>query len=148
MKAEGSPTNALDRLRRDLAGIEAHDDPALLRSKSVDFHWYSPILSELLQDKTADLLVVPRDIGELHRIAAACARHRVPLTLRGGGTGNYGQCTPLERGVIVETLALNNVQVHEGYATVQTGCIIAALEDAARASGQEILMFPGSFRMP
>ena len=144
MRAEGAPTNALDRLRQDLAGIEAHDDPALLRSKSVDFHWYSPILSEMLRDKTADLLVVPRDIGELRRIAAACARHRVPLTLRGGGTGNYGQCTPLERGVIVETLALNNVQVHDGFATVQTGCIIAALEDAARASGPEILMFPST----
>ena len=29
------------------------------------------------------------------RVAAACARHRVPLTVRGGGTGNYGQAVPL-----------------------------------------------------
>ncbi len=136
--------NPIARLREELAGIEAHDDPALLRSKSVDFHWYSPILTELLRDKTADLLLLPRDMGELRRIAAACARHAVPLTLRGGGTGNYGQCTPLARGVIVETLALDRVQIHAGYATVQTGCIIARLEDAARASGQEILMFPST----
>ena len=136
--------NPIARLREELAGIEAHDDPALLRSKSVDFHWYSPILTELLRDKTADLLLLPRDMGELRRIAAACARHAVPLTLRGGGTGNYGQCTPLARGVIVETLALDRVQIHNGYATVQTGCIIARLEDAARASGQEILMFPST----
>jgi FAD/FMN-containing dehydrogenase len=136
--------NALDRLRHDLAGIEIHDDPALMRSKSVDFHWYSPVLTDLLRDKSADLLAVPHTIDELQRIAAACARLRVPLTLRGGGTGNYGQCTPLQRGVIVETLALNRVQVHPGHATVQTGCIIAALEDAARATGQEILMFPST----
>lgn len=136
--------NAIVLLRRELAGIEAHDDPALLRSKSVDFHWYSPILSQQLRDKTADLLLVPHSIDELRRIAAACARHRVPLTLRGGGTGNYGQCTPMERGVIVETLALDAVQIHAGYATVQTGCIIAALEHAARATGQEILMFPST----
>ncbi len=34
------------------------------------------------------------------RVAAACARHRVPLTVRGGGTGNYGQAVPLEGGVL------------------------------------------------
>ncbi len=131
-------------LKQDLAGIECHDDPALLRSKSMDFHWYSPVLTELLKDKTADLLVVPKDMDELGRVAAACARHRVPVTLRGGGTGNYGQCTPMERGVIVEMLKLDGVAIHPGSATVQTGCIIGRLEDAARATGQEILMFPST----
>ncbi len=136
--------DTLAALRRDLAGIECHDDPALLRSKSMDFHWYSPVLTELLRDKTADLLVVPRDMAELKRVAAACARHRVPVTLRGGGTGNYGQCTPMERGVIIEMLRLDQVSIHAGSATVQTGCIIGKLEDAARATGQEILMFPST----
>ena len=136
--------NQVDLLRRDLSGVEMHDDPALLRSKSMDFHWYSPILTELLRNKTADLLVVPKDVGELQRIASACARHRIPVTLRGGGTGNYGQCTPMLGGVIVETLALSGVQIHPGSATVQTGCIIAALERAARATGQEVLMFPST----
>ena len=65
-------------------------------------------------------LAVPKDVDELRRIAATCARHRIPVTLRGGGTGNYGQCTPMQRGVIVETLALNGVQIHPGSATVQT----------------------------
>lgn len=136
--------SAIDDLRRDLAGIEVHDDPALLRSKSKDYHWYSPVLTELLRDKTADLLLVPASVEELRHIAAACARHRVPITLRGGGTGNYGQCTPMQRGVIVETLALRKVVVHDGSATVQTGCVIADLETAARATGQEILMFPST----
>ncbi len=134
----------LRSLRQALDGIEMHDDPALLRAKSVDFHWYSPVLTELLRDKTADLLLVPRNMDQMRRIASACARARVPVTLRGGGTGNYGQCTPMQRGVIVETLALDAVQVHAGYATVQTGCIIAALERAACATGQEILMFPST----
>ncbi|MCJ0761662.1 FAD-binding oxidoreductase [Variovorax terrae] len=134
----------IESLKQALAGIEWHDDPGLLRSKSKDFHWYSPVLTELLQDKTADLLVQPRDMDELRRVAAACARLRLPVTLRGGGTGNYGQCVPMERGVIIETLRLDAVQVRPGSATVQTGCIIERLEQAARATGQEILMFPST----
>ncbi len=138
------PAARLAALRAELTGIECHDAPALLRAKSVDFHWYSPILTELLKDKTADLLVVPANLDELRRVASACARHRVPVTLRGGGTGNYGQCTPLAGGVIVEMLRFDAVTIHPGHATVQTGCIIGRLEAAARATGQEILMFPST----
>lgn len=129
----------------DKAHIAWAQDPALLRAKSVDYHWYSPILTELLADKCAELLVTPANLQELRTVAAACARLRLPVTLRGGGTGNYGQCTPMEGGVVIELLALRSVQVQEGYATVQTGCLIEALETAARATGQEILMFPSTY---
>ena len=81
----------IEQVRQALSGIECHDDSGLLRSKSKDFHWYSPVLSALLQDKTADLLVIPKDVEELRRVASACVRFRVNVTLRGGGTGNYGQ---------------------------------------------------------
>jgi len=131
-------------VRRDLAGIDCSDEPAVLRAKSTDFHWYSPVLTELLRGKVADLLVVPADLDQLARVAAACARHRVPVTLRGGGTGNYGQCVPLAGGVVVEVTRLDRVTIHPGSATVQTGCIIERLEREARATGQEILMFPST----
>jgi len=39
--------------------------------------WYSPILNEQLDGKSADLIVAPRDEAEVVRVAAACARHRV-----------------------------------------------------------------------
>lgn len=136
--------NQIETLKRALAGIEMHDDPALLRRKSKDYAWYSPVLSELLRDKTADLLVLPASIDELRLVAAACARQRIAVTLRGGGTGNYGQCTPMQRGVIIETLKLDTLDIRPGSATVQTGCIIDRLEHAARASGQELLMFPST----
>jgi FAD/FMN-containing dehydrogenase len=76
--------------RAALDGIELIIEPALVRQKSRDFFWFSPILKPLLTGKTADLVAVPHDEAEVIRIAAACARHRVPLTVRGGGTGNYG----------------------------------------------------------
>ena len=80
----------VDALRADLAGISIADDAATLRIKSRDVYWFSPILKPLLDGRQADLVVLPNDKGEVIRVAGACARHRVPLTVRGGGTGNYG----------------------------------------------------------
>ncbi len=99
----------LDALRTDLVGIALADDAATLKLKSRDFFWFSPILKPVLEDKRADLVAAPRSKDEVIRIAAACARHRVPLTVRGGGTGNYGQAVPLEGGVLLDMSGLDRV---------------------------------------
>jgi FAD/FMN-containing dehydrogenase len=100
---------ALNALKADLSGVALADDAATLKLKSRDFFWFSPILKPLLEDKRADLVAMPRDRNEVIRIAAACARHRVPLTVRGGGTGNYGQAVPLAGGVILDMSGLDRI---------------------------------------
>jgi FAD/FMN-containing dehydrogenase len=85
----------IDEFLADIAGIEATTDMADLKRNSRDYYWYSPILADQLKNKVADVAVTPRDEGEVVRVAAACAKHRIPLTVRGGATGNYGQCVPL-----------------------------------------------------
>ena len=99
----------LSALKADLAGIAMADDAATLKLKSRDFFWFSPILKPLLEDKRADLIAAPRSKDEVVRIAAASARHRVPLTVRGGGTGNYGQAVPLSGGVVLDMTGLDRV---------------------------------------
>ena len=89
-------------LRRDLADIPLLEDAGSLRMRSRDFFWFSPILKEMLDDKRAEIVAVPRNKSDVVRVAAACARHRVPLTVRGGGTGNYGQAVPLAGGVVLD----------------------------------------------
>jgi len=71
-----------------LSGLELIDHPVQLRQRSRDFYWYSPILKRQLDGKAADLIAVPRTVEEVMRVAAACARLRVPLGVRGGATGN------------------------------------------------------------
>src|SRR5882757_5658380 len=88
--------------RQDLSDIPILEDPGSLRMRSRDFFWFSPILKETLEDKRAELIAVPRDKADVMRVAAACARHRVPVTVRGGGTGNYGQAVPLAGGVVLD----------------------------------------------
>lgn len=134
--------------RAEIEGIRAHDDPKYLEARSKDYYWYSPILSERLDGLRAELVVVPRSQDEVVRVAAAVARHRVPLTLRGGGTGNYGQCVPLEGGVVMELTRLDRViEIRDGAGRVEAGARISRLDDAARETGQELLMYPSTRQM-
>ncbi len=134
--------------RESIAGVRCHDSPEFLKSRSRDYYWYSPILNERLDGCRADLVVVPTSEEEAVRVAAAVARHRVPLTLRGGGTGNYGQCVPLEGGVVMDLTRLNRIlEIRPGAARVEAGARISRLDDAARETGQELLMYPSTRRM-
>ncbi|MEA2948658.1 MAG: hypothetical protein QOI40_3988, partial [Alphaproteobacteria bacterium] len=96
-------------LREDLGDLPILEDPGSLRMRSRDFFWFSPILKQSLDSKRAELIAVPRNKAEVMRVAAACAKRRVPLTVRGGGTGNYGQAVPLAGGVVLDTIRLDQV---------------------------------------
>jgi FAD/FMN-containing dehydrogenase len=119
-----------------------------LERLSRDYFWYSPILNEQLKNKRGQLIVRPTSQSEVIILAAVCAQHKVPLTVRGGGTGNYGQCVPLQGGVILDASGLNKIKaIHDGWATVETGVLIYDLHQAARANGQQILMYPSTERI-
>jgi FAD/FMN-containing dehydrogenase len=101
---------SIDAFMAAIAGIEATTELTDLKRRSRDFFWYSPILNEELKDKLADIVVAPKDEAEVIRVAAACARYRIPLTVRGGATGNCGQCVPLEGGVVLDMAAMNRIE--------------------------------------
>ena len=142
---------ALQDFQRDIVGIETVTDAVTVAAKSRDYFWYSPILQQQLDGKVGDIVVMPKTEAEVIRVAAACARHGLNITVRGGGTGNYGQCVPLERGVILDVTGLNRViKIDKGSVTCEAGILIADLERAVRSDGaamqggQEILMFPST----
>ena len=139
--------NALTRLVADLGDIPVTTDPKIVRRRSRDFFWYSPILNEALDGKSADLIVAPRDEADVVRIAAACARHRVPLTVRAGGTGNYGQAVPLEGGVLLDITALDAIEwARPGLLRVGAGAKMNAIDAELRPSGWELRMHPSTKR--
>jgi len=55
------------RVATDLAPIECGDARALVRTKSRDFFWYSPVLNEKLKHVSADLVVCPANEAEIVR---------------------------------------------------------------------------------
>ena len=140
---------AIQEFLAEIAPIETNQDAATLAAKSRDYFWYSPILTELLDGKAGDVILTPRSQADVIRVAAACAKYRINVTVRGGGTGNYGQCVPMAGGVILDITQLNNVlSIEDGAVTCEAGILIANLETAVRTSpiggGQEILMYPST----
>jgi FAD/FMN-containing dehydrogenase len=105
-------------------------------------------LKEQLDDCVGQLLVLPKTEEEIITVATAIARHRIPLTIRGGGTGNYGQCVPTEGGVILEITKLNKVlKISDGRVICEAGARIEQVEKAVTDSGQMLSMFPSTKRL-
>ena len=135
------------RFAAELGDIPVITEPALVRQKSRDFFWYSPILKEQLNDKTADIVVCPRDEQDVVRVAGLCAQWRVPLTVRGGGTGNYGQAVPLAGGVVLDMTALDRIiSLDHGLLTVEPGAKMGEIDAVTRPQGWELRMHPSTKR--
>ena len=134
-------------LLADIAGVPVIEEAQVVRKRSRDFFWYSPILNAALADKSADVLVSPRDEAEVVRVAAACARRRIPLTVRAGATGNYGQAVPLEGGVLLDITALSAIEWQKpGAVRVGAGAKLVDIDMATRPSGYELRMHPSTKR--
>ena len=130
-----------------LEGIETTSDRERLIKLSLDYYHFSPILKEKLQDKRGELAVFPTTEAEVLEIAKACVAHKIPLTVRGAGTGNYGQCIPLQGGIILDTSKMNQIfSLKPGIACVQPGVKMAAFDKQARQIGWELRMAPSTYR--
>lgn len=137
----------LDEFLADISGISANTDLTDRKRRSRDYFWYSPILYEQLKNNVADVVVTPRDEAEVVRVAGACARHRIPLTVRGGATGNYGQCVPLYGGVVLDMAQLNRIEWHKpGLVRAQAGAKLYDIDAATRPNGFELRMHPSTKR--
>ncbi|MFL5286967.1 MAG: FAD-binding oxidoreductase [Rhodopila sp.] len=131
----------------DLSGIPFITDPDLVRQKSRDFFWFSPILDRQLHHCTAQVIACPRSEDDVIRLAAACVRHKVPITPRGGGTGNYGQSVPLEGGVVLDMTGLDTIEWQRpGMLRVGPGRTMIDIDAKIRPSGWELRMHPSTRR--
>ncbi len=122
---------------------------AELQRLSRDFFDYSPVLVPLLEGHVADLVVRAGTVEQVVLVAGACARHGVPLTVRGSGTGNYGQCVPLQGGVVLDLTGLNRLRRLDpasGVVEVEAGCGMAALDQQLAPQGRALRLAPSTYR--
>lgn len=129
-----------------LLGTEAMADLARLSRDSFD---YSPVLAPLLDGRQAQLVASPTSTSEVMAVAGACARHRVPLTCRGAGTGNYGQCVPLAGGVVLDLSGLDRLRSLEaasGVIEVEAGCLMGELDRQLAPAGRALRLVPSTVR--
>jgi FAD/FMN-containing dehydrogenase len=120
--------------------------PALLDRLSHDFYWYSPILRPQLVNKQGDIAVQPVNVEEILAVLRFAGLHEIPVTTRGAGTGNYGQCVPLHGGIILDLSLMDKLEsiTADGVAICQPGLRLGVLETEARARGWELRMYPST----
>ncbi|WP_425838694.1 FAD-binding oxidoreductase [Streptomyces fractus] len=140
--AIGEFTAAVTHLLGDRGVVR--DEPTLTKA-SRDWAHLSPILAAKLPGGRAEVVVRPERHEQISGIVALAHRHRVPLTARGKGTGNYGQAIPLNGGAVLDLTGCNRVlEVGDGWIRVEAGARMSALEAQARRHGQELWMFPST----
>jgi FAD/FMN-containing dehydrogenase len=120
--------------------------PQVVERLSRDFYWYSPVLKAQLDDKRADVVVQPVSVEEIRAVMRHCFEHGVPVTVRGAGTGNYGQAVPLQGGVVLDLARMDKLLeiTPDGVAVCEPGVKLGALETKAREQGWELRCYPST----
>ncbi len=137
----------LQAFKAAIGTIHTEDNPALVKQKSRDFYWYSPILKHQLEDVTADIIVTPRNKTELACVIASAYHLNIPVTCRGSGTGNYGQAMPLSGGILLSLSEMKSIdEIAPGRIVAGPGTIISAIDvESRRHSSQELRMHPSTY---
>src|ERR1700678_312617 len=104
--------------------------PAVVDRLSKDFYWYSPVLKRQLESKVGEIAVQPVSVEEVLAVVRYAGVHSVPVTVRGAGTGKYGQCIPLQGGIILDLGLMDKLEeiTGDGVAICQPGLRLGSLE--------------------
>lgn len=110
-----------------------------------------PFLSDWrkLYRGSTPLVALPATTAEVASVVRLCAEYRVPIVPHGGNTSYCGGATPSESGaeVVLSLRRLNRVREVDtaNYSvTVEAGCILARLQEAAEEAGRYFPMSLGS----
>ncbi len=105
-----------------------------------------PYLTDWRQYSTgcAVAVVRPASTDEVAAVVKLCAKYRAPIVPQGGNTGQVAGATPDRSGtaVVVNMQRMNRIRdidVDNETMTVEAGCILAAVQQAAREAGK---LFP------
>ncbi len=112
-----------------------------------DESWLSPILQREIERRTKEqgaglgvqAVVRPTSEEDVIQLARIVARNRVPLTLRGAGTSNFGLLAPEEGGLIVDLRGLTgDPELCNNTVRAPAGTVQGKMERAARSRSQEL----------
>jgi glycolate oxidase len=134
------PSGFIERVTSISGGPFVLRDPSALASYGAD---------ALKLDHPADLVVLPANTTEISQLAALCDRERVPVIVRGGGTGYTGGAVPLRGGMVMSLERMNRILEIDQLnllARVQPNVITGDLQDEVERVGLFYPPDPASLR--
>ena len=123
------PTTGLTALREVLEPGQIREDAAFLQRYAADALGIGAL---------PDLVLLPDDAAQISAIARLCHEHRVPLVVRGAGTGYTGGAVPTQGGVVLSMERLNRIlEIDEVnlLAIVEPNVITGELQSAVESVG-------------
>jgi glycolate oxidase len=99
---------------------------------------------------TPDIVVRPNSVDQVSGIVKACARYKVPVIPRGGGSGAAGGAVAPTGGVVVDLTRMNKIMdldLENLQVTVQAGAIIEDLNKFLKPHKFFYPVIPGSDKM-
>ncbi|WP_214403825.1 FAD-binding oxidoreductase [Pseudonocardia lacus] len=127
--------------------ISVSTDRAQLVKVSSDWSRMSPVLQEKVPAGryVADAVVRPTRPEQVAQVLAVAYRHDVPVTPRGAGTGNYGQATPFDGGILLDLRGLDSFRLtDDGTLVAGAGARMTTIDKAIRARGRDLWMYPST----
>ena len=89
-----------------------------------------------------EAVCLPESTEEVAAVMKLCSRHKVPVTVRGSGTGLVGGCVPLWGGVVISTECMDRIlsyDMNNLTVCLQPGVLLRDLAADAMSRG---LMYP------
>lgn len=133
-RGEALGPDRTDRVRRLLA---RHFGPSKLLVSAEDSELYRSDASEANGQMPA-AVVLAQTALDIQQALASAAEAGVPIVPRGGGTGKTGGAVPVEGGVVLDLMGLDQIKdidPRESIAVVEPGVILSALQAAASGAG-------------
>ncbi|MBU6341514.1 MAG: FAD-binding protein [Bacteroidetes bacterium] len=108
------------------------------------FFTESPVLQDCSHDETEDLrflpeaVLVPGSTAEICAIMTLCNKERIPVTIRGGGSGLAGGALPVAGGIVLWMKRFDRILEIDAanfQVTVEPGVVTETLQNTLREEG-------------
>jgi glycolate oxidase len=96
--------------------------------------------------ESPELVVRPATTDQVSRLLRFANEHRIPVTVRGAGTGLSGGCTPRPGGILLSLERMDRIlEIDEAnhVAVVEPGVTLGELDEATAKKGLVYPIFPG-----
>ncbi|MGQ9581925.1 MAG: FAD-binding oxidoreductase [Thermoplasmatota archaeon] len=94
-----------------------------------------------------DIVVRPESARQVQELVRICNEKRIPVVVRGAGTGLSGQVVPVQGGVLMDMMRMSRIlaiRIEDLYVEVEPGVVFAKLNEALAPHGYWFPPAPGS----